>query len=85
MSTLDVPDGMALACRTCGWRPAEDLPIGLIQAHMQAEHGTDEVVLDLVVICPQGGNTMAFERTEGDRDIFVCLKCHRVRKIRRSS
>ena len=84
MTDLNVPDGMVLACRTCGWRPGEDLPIGMIQAHMQTEHGTDEVVLDLIVVCPRGGDAMDFERTDGSYDVFACPKCRRVRKIRRA-
>ena len=83
MST-DVPDGMVLACRTCGWRPAEDLPVGMIQAHMQTEHDTDEVVLDLLVICPRCDKAMTFSHSERRKDIFACDPCHRIRSIRRT-
>jgi len=79
--TIDVPDGMVLACRACGWRPAEDLPIGMIQAHMQTEHGTDEVVLDLAVICPRCDTAMNLEAERRDKDFFRCDSCHRVRLI----
>jgi len=83
MSDLNVPDGMALICRTCRWRPAVNLPMGLIAAHFETEHNTDEVNLELVVLCPRCDQPMTHEHSHGLRDTFACEPCHRTRTIRR--
>lgn len=82
--SLDVPDGMALICRTCRWRPATDLPMGLLAAHFETEHDTSKVNLELVVLCLRCDKPMAFLRSEGRKDIFACDPCCRVRTIRRT-
>lgn len=33
--TLDVPDGMALLCQACGWRPDGNLMVGVVKAHFE--------------------------------------------------
>ncbi len=84
---LDVPDGMALACGTCGWRPGGDLTVGLIGAHVETEHGTGDIQLELVVLCWRCDTPMTFSHSrEGVRssaDFFDCGTCHRRRTIRR--
>lgn len=83
MTDLDVPEGMALTCRTCGWRPGGDLPMGLVAAHFRTEHDTDEVLLDLVVLCYRCDRPMTYERSRAGRDIFACDPCQRTRSVRR--
>lgn len=85
MTDLDVPDGMALTCRPCGWRPDISLPMGLVVAHFETEHGTDKVNLELVVLCPRCDKPMQFFASVGNEDHFHCEPCHRGRKIRRDS
>lgn len=80
---LDTPDGMALLCKTCRWRPTEELTAGLLAAHFETEHGTDKVELELVVLCPRCDEPMAFDRSVGNRDYFSCERCHRTRVIHR--
>lgn len=81
--TLDVPDGMALLCQTCQWRPDENLTVGLMQAHFETEHDTSDIRLDLVALCPRCDTAMAFEHHHAGRDHFVCATCRRARTIRR--
>lgn len=85
MTDLDVPDGMALTCKPCGWRPGIDLPMGLIAAHFETEHGTDKVNLELVVLCSRCDQPMAFSHTLRRLDHFQCEPCRRVRTIRRNA
>jgi hypothetical protein len=85
VSDLDVPDGMALTCRTCDWRPGIDLPMGLVAAHFETEHDTDDIQLELVVLCAKCDRSMAYERSQSGRDIFACGPCHRTRAIRRKA
>lgn len=80
---LDTPDGMALICQTCHWRPDEGLSVGLLRAHFETEHGTEDVRMELVVLCPRCDKAMTFDRSFGNRDHFACQPCHRVRVIRR--
>lgn len=85
---LNVPDGMALICRTCRWRPDQELTVGLVAAHFETEHDTDAVRLELVVLCPRCDTAMAFNRSEpirsgGERDFFHCPACLRTRTVRR--
>lgn len=80
---LDTPDGMALVCNTCRWRPREELTVGLLAAHFETEHGTDKVHMELVVLCPRCDQPMEFDFTLGDDDHFRCAPCHRGRVIRR--
>lgn len=85
MADLNVPDGMALVCRTCRWRPAENLPIGLLAAHFDTEHHTSEITLELVVLCPRCDKPMTHEATVGRQDFFACPDCKRSRTIRRAA
>jgi hypothetical protein len=81
MSDLDVPDGMALTCQLCGWRPGTGLHMGVVTAHFETEHDSDDVRLKLVVLCPRCDKPMTFVRSER-RDIFACDPCRRIRTIR---
>ena len=82
-SDLDAPDGMALLCQTCRWRPDENMPTGLMVAHFETEHGTTDVRLELVALCPRCDIPMTFDYSHGDKDYFGCVQCRRTRTIRR--
>ena len=45
---------MRLQCKPCGWRPPEDVTVEAVELHFQVEHDTDQVALDLAVICVCG-------------------------------
>jgi len=87
MNAPDVPVGMALRCKHCGWFPSEGLSMGVVVAHFDTEHHTTEVHLELVVLCQRCDTPMEFERTltaqNGFRDVFYCHTCHRVRQVTR--
>ncbi len=83
--TFDVPDGTALLCQTCGWRPDENLTVGLVKAHFEVEHDTSEVRLDLVALCPRCAAAMRFTHHHAGRDHHVCDGCRRTRTIRREA
>lgn len=78
-----VRDGMALACRPCRHRFPEDVTVGVLAAHFETAHGTTDVQLDLVVVCPRCDAEMTFERAERRRDVFACAPCHRTRIVHR--
>lgn len=80
---METPDGMALECQVCRWRPHGDIRVGLLSAHFETEHGTEDVRMELVVLCPLCDKAMKFDRSFGNRDHFACEPCHRVRVIRR--
>jgi hypothetical protein len=81
---IDIPIGMALACRTCDWLPGIDTTMGVVAAHFETEHGTIDVQLDLVVLCLRCNRVMDYERSQGARDVFACKPCHRTRTIPRT-
>lgn len=84
---MDLPadsDGMALACRHCGFRPDLDLTQGVVAAHFETEHNTTKIHLDLIVVCPRDDTSMVFERRVGNRDVFGCPTCYRTRRIIRT-
>lgn len=80
---LNVPDGMALACQTCGWRPPVDLVMGVVAAHFETEHDTTDVRLDLIVLCPHCDLSMPFVYSRNGVDHFSCDECLRSRRVRR--
>lgn len=42
---------LVLACQECGWQPKPGLTVGLVKAHFQTEHDTDQIRFDLVAPC----------------------------------
>lgn len=83
--SLDVPDGMALTCQLCGYRPADNLTMGVLAAHFETEHDTADVRLDLVVICDRCDVVMPLQRTQGRKSYHDCPRCHRTRVITQSA
>jgi hypothetical protein len=84
-SALNAPDGMALICAVCRWRPGEDVTTGVLEAHFETEpgHNAGSITLELAVLCPRSDQPMTFERSVGNRDVFDCEGCHRTRTVRR--
>lgn len=85
---MTAPDHVRLACRTCRWVPDPALPMGLIEAHVSAEHpeqvksdGSPDVHLDMVVVCTRCQQVVPrTKRTDrGDHwDLrYDCERCHR--------
>lgn len=70
---------MRLQCKPpCSWRPPDDALMEAVQLHFQVEHDTDEVTLDLAVICSCGA-AMEHTRTAptggGFKDHVKCGAC----------
>ena len=69
---------MRLQCKACGWRPPEDAIMEAVKLHLQVEHDTDAVTLDLAVVC-SCGSAMAHVRTAptggGFKDHMTCGAC----------
>lgn len=84
MADLDVPEGFALLCGICRWRIPLDITVALVKAHMETEHDTDAVALELVALCPRCDQPMRFDYTIGDEDHFECDRCKRSRTVRRA-
>lgn len=78
----DDPDGMALACKVCGFRPAGEVTMGVFAAHVETEHDTTELLLDLVVICDRCDVVMPHRRSEGNRHWHDCPQCRRTRVLK---
>jgi hypothetical protein len=72
--------GFALACVHCRFRFPMDITTGVMAAHFQTEHGTDEVKVELVVVC-RCDEVMTLTRTAGQRHFYDCPGCHRSRTV----
>lgn len=79
---------MELECKHCHIRLLPDQPLETYLLHMQVEHDTDEVEVNLVAVCTCL-TTMTFERTEpmigGKRftDHFRCPACGETARVTR--
>ena len=77
---------MRLQCQRCGWPPPEDATMEAVLLHMQVEHDTDEVKLDLVAVCTCGA---AMTHTEtrpaggGFKDYMSCPACGNTGHVKR--
>lgn len=83
------PDGMGLCCIHCRFVFPGEITSGVMAAHFETEHGTTDVKLELVALCPRCEKPMMFERTETLssgllRDYFSCNDCHRSRTVHRN-
>lgn len=68
---------MALACQQCGERCSDDAVLEAWLLHMQVEHDTDEVKLDLVAVC-RCGATMVWDElgSRGGKNVYYdCRAC----------
>lgn len=65
---------MALECKHCDERLREDAVLEAYQLHMQVEHDTDAVELNLVAVC-RCGATMKFDREVGTLHYYDCPAC----------
>lgn len=79
-------DPMRLACVHCGWRPGDDLTIGVAAQHFETEHDTDDVKFELVVVCDRCDRVMALFATLDQGGHFdhhyQCEPCHRGRVVK---
>lgn len=78
---------LRLQCRPCEWRPPEDMSMEGVLLHVQVEHDTDEVLLDLVPVCTCGA-TMTTTRTHRPgpgtvKDSLTCAACGNTGWVRR--
>lgn len=80
---LDVPDGFALLCSICRYRPPEGITVAVLAAHFEVEHDTDAVTLELVALCPRCDRPMRHDYSHGNLDHFECDACKRSRIVRR--
>lgn len=78
---------MRLQCKRCLWVPPEDATMEAVQLHVQVEHDTDEVALDLVAACScDAAMTVTESRPTGGgtKDYLECPECgntgHEVRR-----
>lgn len=64
-----------LACKHCGERWPDNTVMEAVKLHFEVEHDTDQLVLDLIVVC-SCNTTMNLIRTDttktGFRDHFKC-------------
>lgn len=87
MSDLGNLNGrLALKCKLCPWRPADATVMEAVLLHMNVEHDTDQVALDMVAVC-SCGSTMEFGETRptggGFKDYVVCEECGNTGYIKR--
>lgn len=77
---------MRLQCQPCGWPLPDAMKVEGALLHMQVEHDTDEVRLDLVALCTCGE---AMTHTEsrptggGIKDYMRCGVCGNTGYIKR--
>lgn len=69
---------MRLQCQRCGWVPPEGATMEAVLLHMQVDHDTDEVKLELVAVCSCGA-TMTHTESKptggGFKDYVKCGAC----------
>lgn len=65
---------MALECKHCRLRLDPDAVLEAYMLHMQVEHDTDKIELDLVAVC-RCGATMTLDSVQGSLHQFVCPAC----------
>lgn len=73
---------LVLRCHACEWEPDGNLTMGIVRAHFQTEHGTDDAGLDLTPICPRDRTKLDTTRTTplgpGRQAIeYLCPTCRR--------
>ena len=79
---------MRLQCKECQWRPPEDATMEAVQLHFQVEHDTDQVTLDLAVICACGTamtHTVSKPTGGGIKDYVECKACGHTGFVRRDA
>jgi hypothetical protein len=78
-------DTFGLACKHCGWLAPSDMPMSVVQEqHFRAEHGTDEVTFELVILCDRCEKPMTHLATIGEEHHYECLPCHRGRIVKQA-
>jgi hypothetical protein len=79
---------LRLQCKSCEWRPPEDMTMGAAQLHFQVDHDTDQVAFDLVPVCACGAS-MAHVRSAptggGVKDYVECRACGNTGFIKRDA
>jgi hypothetical protein len=79
-------DSMRLQCHRCGWPLPDDMKIEAALLHMQVEHDTDEVKLELVAVCSCGEAMTVTESQPtggGVKDYLSCGVCGNTGHLRR--
>lgn len=82
-----IEPALELECHICRWRPPPNAVMEAVLLHFQVEHDTDDVKLDLAVICNCEA-TMAFTFSEPGKgtevqDHFRCPKCLNTTVVKR--
>ena len=91
----EIQPTLVLACSSCRYRPPPNVTVGVVRAHMIAEHGAPEtddgdlgVNLDLVAVC-SCATIMDLIETRSPNvgvfyDYFRCPACGNTGRIRRT-
>lgn len=79
---------MRLQCKRCSVAWPGNAVMEAVLLHMQVEHDTDEVVLDLVAVCTCG-EAMTFTESRptggGSKDYMKCGVCGNTGYVRRDA
>ena len=71
-----IKSDLQLRCSECGWFPPEGTTMGVVEAHNESEHGTVNVMLELVPVCTCG-EAMVLDATQptggGRRHYYHCV------------
>lgn len=77
---------MRLCCQHCRWRPPLDITQGVMAAHFETEHDTEDIRLELIAICTRDDSELSLTHTEPgpvyDTHTYDCLQCFRTYGIR---
>ena len=77
---------MVLRCAACRWRPAADVTQGVVAAHFEVEHDTEDIRLELIAVCPRDDSELSLIRTQHRAThllhIYDCPQCYRTYRIR---
>jgi hypothetical protein len=77
---------LRLQCKHCGWPPPEGAPLEAVLLHMQVDHDTSDVKMDLVAVCTCGA-AMTYTATGptggGFKDYMTCPACGNTGHVKR--
>lgn len=79
---------LRLQCKHCQWRPPEDMIMEGVALHFNVEHDSDEVTLDLAVVCSCGAamtHTVTKPTGGGFKDYVECRACGNTGFVKRDA
>jgi len=83
-----MPD-LVLLCKQCRWRPPTDTVMEAVALHMEVEHDTDDISMEMVAWCERCDLEMPLEEKIPHRSgsvvcVHRCTRCKRRYDVRQA-